>query len=82
MGYLQLLKSLGFEQKFVKTETILALCDLHIGSEYPALIRGIAKSVSDCLQDGFDLEKFDLHYQSSEHPEPLTRKWMYGEEMF
>lgn len=82
MGYLQLLKSLAFEQGFVKTETIIALCDLHIGSEYPKLIQGIAKSVSECLQDGFDLETFLHHYQSSEPLEPLTKKWLLGGETF
>jgi hypothetical protein len=76
VGYLQLLKSLGFSQEFVKTETIIALCDLHIGSEYTALIQGIAKLVDTCLQDGFDLESFLNHYQSSEHPESLTSQWL------
>lgn len=83
MGYLQLLKSLRFEQGFIKTETIVALCDLHIGSEYSTLIQGIAKSISDCLKDDFDLEQFLQHYRSSERPEPLTAKWLLkGGEIF
>lgn len=76
LGYLQLLRSLRFQQTFVKTETIITLCDLHIGAEYPILIQGIAKSVDGCLQDGFDLEFFLKHYQSSEHPESLTSQWL------
>jgi hypothetical protein len=59
-------------------ETIIALCDLHIGSEYPTLIQGIAKSVDACLQDGFDLEPFLNHYQASEHAEPSTSQRFFG----
>lgn len=75
IGYLQLVKSLDFPQTFVKTETILALCDLHIGAEYPNITQGIAQSVHSVLQDGFDLKWFLDHYQSSPHPEPLTARW-------
>jgi hypothetical protein len=82
MGYLQVLKALRFEQEFVTTEKILTLCDLHIGSEYPHLIQGIAKSVHGCLQDGFDLEQFLRHYQSSDGPEPFTCTWLHRGEIF
>lgn len=75
IGYLQLVKSLGFSQSFLKTETILALCDLHIGAEYPNTIQGIARSVHAALQDDFDLKSFLEHYQSSPNPEPLTSRW-------
>ena len=37
-SYLQFVKSLKFQQTFVRTETILALCDLHIGAEYPNIV--------------------------------------------
>ncbi len=76
VGYLQILKSLGFEQDFVKTETIVALCDLHVGAEFPRLTQGIATSVSNCLQDNFDLESFLTHYRSADPPEPLTARWL------
>lgn len=75
IGYLQFVKSLGFSQGFLKTETILALCDLHIGAEYPNIIQGIAQSVHAVLQDDFNLESFLEHYQSSPNPEPLTSRW-------
>lgn len=75
LGYLRILRALGFSQQFVRTETILALCDLHIGSEYPNLISGIAREVNGSLDDGFDIESFLNHYASSEHPDPLTKEW-------
>jgi hypothetical protein len=75
LGYLQFVKSLDFPQNFVKTETVLALCDLHIGAEYPNITQGIAQSVHDVLQDGFDLDSFLEHYRSSPAPEPLTARW-------
>jgi hypothetical protein len=75
IGYLQFVKSLGFSQSFLKTETILALCDLHIGAEYPNITQGIARSVHAVLQDDFDLQAFLEHYQSSPNPEPLTSRW-------
>jgi len=75
LGYLQLVKSLDFSQSFLKTETILALSDLHIGAEYPKITQGIARSVHDVLQDDFDLQRFLEHYQSSPNPEPLTVRW-------
>jgi hypothetical protein len=73
--YLQFVKSLQIDQSFVKAETIIALCDLHIGSEYPHLIQGIAEVVHATLQDGFDLPTFLEHYRNSPVPEPLTIRW-------
>ncbi len=63
-AYLELLKELQFDQNFVKTETILALCDLHIGNDYPKLVQGIALAVDAALRDGFDLNPFSDHYRS------------------
>jgi hypothetical protein len=59
--YLQLMKALGFEQHFVKTETIVWLSHLHIGKEYPAILQGIAQATSEVLNDGFDLAGFKDH---------------------
>jgi hypothetical protein len=75
IGYMQLLKSLRIKQDFVRTETIIALCELHIGKEYPQLLLGIARSVSESLNDGFDLAKFEEHYNSSEEPGPFFKYW-------
>jgi hypothetical protein len=82
LGYLQFVNSLDFAQSFIKTETIVALCDLHIGADYPVLIQGIAQSVDGCLQDGFDLKAFMHHYQSSPHPESLTAQWLLNRGQF
>jgi hypothetical protein len=59
--YLELLKALGFEQRFVLTETVVWLTHLHIGREYPAIVQGIAQSTSELLNDGFDLAGFKDH---------------------
>jgi hypothetical protein len=75
ISYLQLVKSLNFTQGFIKTETIIALCDLHIGAEFPNIAQGIAQSVHNVLQDDFDLTSFLDHYQSSPSPEPVTARW-------
>jgi hypothetical protein len=58
ISYLQFVKSLDFAQNFIKTETIVALCDLHIGTEFPNITQGIAQSVHNVLQDDFDLKSF------------------------
>jgi hypothetical protein len=76
LSYLQLVKSMDFPQNFIKTETIVALCDLHIGSEYPKITQGIAQSVHGVLQDNLDLQPFLDHYRSSPEPEPLTARWL------
>jgi len=68
LGYLQMLKTLGFGQRFVLTETVAALSELHIGKDYPTLLQGIVQATAECLQDGFDVEAFIRHYAS---PEPL-----------
>lgn len=75
MGYLQLLKALDIKQTLVLTETILALSELHIGREYPRLLAGIARSTSECLQDGFDLNKFLQHYESEASQKPFFTAW-------
>jgi hypothetical protein len=59
--YLQLMKALGFQQHFVRTETIVWLSHLHIGKEYPAILQGIAQATSEVLNDGFDLARFRDH---------------------
>jgi len=71
VGYLEVLRSLGVKQSFVRTDTIMALVELHIGREYPKLVQGIAIEVSACLGDGFDIDSFVAHYQTSEKPEPF-----------
>ena len=67
-AYLETVKGVEFSQGLVQTETILALCDLHIGDDYPQLMQGIAQTVGGILNDGYDLSLFIEHYQRSERP--------------
>lgn len=71
IGYMQLLKGLDFKQQFLMTETIAALSELHIGTEYPTLLQGIVLATAQELRDGFDVKAFANHYASSEHPDPF-----------
>jgi hypothetical protein len=71
IGYLRVLNQLGITQGFIRTDTIMALVELHIGKTYPKLVQGIATEVSECLKDGFNIKAFLEHYRSSENPEPF-----------
>jgi hypothetical protein len=75
MGYLQMLKALEINQRLVLTETIAALSELHIGEEYPDLLQGIVRSTAECLQDGFDLDKFKHHYGSGDQHNRFFTPW-------
>jgi len=54
--YLKLLKELGFEQRFIRTETMAALAEVHLAIRSPQLMTGIVTTASGILSDGFDLE--------------------------
>lgn len=53
-GYLKLLRALEFEQKFVLTENLVALSELHLSGDYSRVRAGLAQAISDILQDGYD----------------------------
>jgi hypothetical protein len=68
--YLQMLTALGFKQQFVLVENIAALAEIHIGKDYPTLMRGILTSAEETLKQGFDVEKFMADREA--HPERLS----------
>ena len=53
-AYLRILKALGFDQSFVKTETLVTLSDMHIGDDYPRVCKGLELAVSEILDDGYN----------------------------
>jgi hypothetical protein len=56
--YLEMLAELGFEQRFVLVENIAALAEIHLGNDYPNLMRGILIAAEEILKQGFDVGKF------------------------
>ena len=54
MAYLRLLKLLEFEQPFVKTETLVALAEMHLARDYDRVREGIALTISEVLSDNYD----------------------------
>ncbi len=68
--YLELLTTLGFKQQFIVVENIAALAEIHIGNDYPRIMRGILMAAEEILKQGFDAEKFMAGRES--HPERLS----------
>jgi hypothetical protein len=54
-AYLRILNALGFPQSFIKTETLVALSELHLAHDYERVRAGIVESISSVLDDGFEL---------------------------
>jgi hypothetical protein len=54
-----------------RSETIGALSELHIGSEYPELLQSIVRETAECLQDGFEVDAFVTHYEALDHSHPF-----------
>ena len=53
-AYLRLLKLLEFEQSFVKTETLVALSEMHLSREYEHVRAGIEQAIGEMLSDNYD----------------------------
>lgn len=51
-------KRLEITQHFILTENIAALSDIHLGRDYPRLMKGIVLSAEELLHTGFDVESF------------------------
>jgi hypothetical protein len=56
--YLQMLAELDFKQQFILVENIAALAEIHLGNDYPNLMRGILIESEKTLKQGFDVVKF------------------------
>ena len=54
MAYLRLLKLFEFEQEFVKTETLVALAEMHLARDYERVRQGIALAIAEMLSDNYD----------------------------
>ena len=68
--YLDTLKELAIHQKFILTENIAALAEVHLRSDYPRLMRGILLSTKESLADEFDVDAFMAGM--GKHPERLS----------
>ena len=58
-AYLRILKSLEFEQSFVKTETLVALSEMHLANDYERVRAGMAQTISEILNDKYDVSVVD-----------------------
>ena len=57
--FLRLLKSLEINQRFILTENLVALTELHLSGDYPNVRAGIAQSLAEILDDGFEMKVID-----------------------
>lgn len=57
--FLRLVKSLEINQRFVLTENLVALTELHLSGDYPKVRAGIAQSIAEILDDGFEMTVID-----------------------
>ena len=64
--YLNLLKAIGFQQRLIKTETIVAIGEVHVGRELPVIFQGIVQGVAQILDDGFDVNAFLQEREANE----------------
>lgn len=53
-AYLRILRALDFEQTFVRTETLVALSEMHLSNDYPRVRAGIEQSIASILDDRYD----------------------------
>jgi hypothetical protein len=56
--YLDMLKALSIDQKFILTENLAALAEVHLRNDYPRLMRGILLSTEETLGNGFNVDAF------------------------
>ena len=54
MAYLRLLRLFEFKQSFVKTETLVALTEMHLARDYERVREGISLTISEVLSDNYD----------------------------
>jgi hypothetical protein len=59
VAYLRILRALGFEQSFVRTETLVALSEMHLADDYERVRAGITQSISNILEDNYDASVVD-----------------------
>jgi len=71
--YLEMLRLLDFRQHFILTENIAALAEIHLGNDYPELMRGILLSAEESLRSGFDVDSFLLQRENS--PNRISSFW-------